>query len=96
MVETQRPIEELLRQGAAVLRAEGATDVYVFGSVASGRVHPRSDVDLAVAGLPPEKFFGMLSRLSELFARSVDLVDLDDENLFTSYLKRKGLLRRVA
>lgn len=89
-------MKDLLTRGAALLTKEGAREVYVFGSVASGQAHAGSDLDLAVAGLPPERFFSTLARLENLFDRSVDLVDLDDASPFTDYLKTKGVLRRVA
>ncbi|HEY0513357.1 MAG TPA: nucleotidyltransferase domain-containing protein [Thermoanaerobaculia bacterium] len=89
-------MKHLLEQGAALLTAAGAREVYVFGSVASGRTREGSDVDLAVAGLPPERFFSTMARLENLFDRSVDLVDLDDTTPFTEYLRKKGMLRRVA
>jgi len=89
-------MKDLLERGAALLTAAGAQEVYIFGSVASGRAHEGSDVDLAVAGLPPECFFSTMARLENLFDRSVDLVDLDDATPFTEYLRRKGMLRRVA
>lgn len=89
-------IPELLAQGAALLKSAGAREVYVFGSTATRRTHPGSDVDLAVSGLPPESFFSTLARLGDLFDRPVDLVDLDEANPFTAYLKSKGLLQRVA
>lgn len=88
--------EDLLRRGAALLRAAGAREVYVFGSVATGRTHEGSDVDLAVAGLPPESFFATMAHLEDLFEGNVDLVDLDDATPFTAYLKARGFLRRVA
>lgn len=86
----------LLEQGAALLKDAGAQEVYVFGSVAAGRATEGSDVDLAVAGLPPERFFPVMARLADLFDRTVDLVDLDDRTPFIAYLRRKGLLQRVA
>lgn len=89
-------INELVAQGAALLRSLGAREVYVFGSVASGKVRKDSDIDLAVSGLPPESFFGTLARLTDLLDRSVDLVDLDDASPFTTHLRSRGLLRRVA
>jgi predicted nucleotidyltransferase len=89
-------MRDLLKRGAALLTSEGAREVYVFGSVASGTVREGSDVDLAVAGLPPERFYATMARLENLFDRSVDLVDLDDPSPFTEYLKRKGALLRVA
>lgn len=89
-------LEDLLTRGAALLKSAGAREVYVFGSVATGRNREGSDIDLAVSGLPPASFFPALARLGDLFDRPVDLVDLDRADPFTSYLKGKGLLRRVA
>lgn len=89
-------LNDLLTRGAALLKSAGAREVYVFGSVARGRAHEGSDVDLAVSGLPPATFFQTLAHLGDLFDRPVDLVDLDRTDPFTTYLKEKGLLRRVA
>ncbi len=89
-------VEDLLEQGAALLRAAGAREVYVFGSVAAGKAHEGSDIDLAVTGLPPETFFATMARLADLLDRTVDLVDLDEVSPFTTYLRSKGFLRRVA
>lgn len=87
---------DLLQQGAELLQKAGAREVYVFGSTVRGTASEESDVDLAVSGLPPASFFRVLARLSDLFDRSVDLVDLDEKTPFTEYLKEKGGLRRVA
>lgn len=89
-------IEDLVQRGADLLRTAGAREVYIFGSMATGKANARSDIDLAVTGLPPERFFAAMARLESLFDRNVDLVDLDDATPFTAYLREKGLLRRVA
>lgn len=85
-----------IERAAAVLKEMGAREVYVFGSAATGTMRDDSDVDLAVCGLPPGNFFGAYSRAEDALGRRMDLIDLDDENLFTQYLKRKGKLQRVA
>ena len=95
MAEEQH-LDDLMQQGAALLRSAGAREVYVFGSLLSKRFHEGSDVDVAVSGLPPDRFFSTMARLGELFDRPVDLVDLDEDSPFTAYLKEKGPLRRVA
>jgi len=89
-------LEELLHRSAEVLRAAGARAVYVFGSAATGRMNERSDVDLAVSGLPPRSFIPAKVAVGNLFGRSVDLVDLDEEGPFIRYLKREGELRLVS
>lgn len=90
-------LDELLRRAGEVLSAAGAREVYVFGSAATGRMHEHSDVDLAVSGLPPASYISTLVKVDEVFGRYVDLINLDRQTPFTSYLKTKeGLLRRVA
>ena len=89
-------LDELLRKAGEILRAAGARRVYVFGSAASGEMSPHSDVDLAVSGLPAKIFFATMAQVSDLFGRTIDLVDLDVVSPFTTYLKREGELRRVA
>lgn len=50
-------IGRLMDQAARALKAAGAKEVYVFGSAARGNLRLGSDVDRAVAGLPPAAFF---------------------------------------
>lgn len=52
----------------------GATRVYLFGSLAEGCFRLTSDIDLAVVGLAPEKFFKAAAAIAR-FARDFD-VDL--------------------
>lgn len=85
-----------IKQAADSLKAAGASEVYVFGSTASGTAREDSDVDLAVSGLPPEVFFKAMAKAGAFFKRPFDLVDLDEPSPFTDYLKKNGKLRRVA
>ncbi|MDR3676236.1 MAG: nucleotidyltransferase domain-containing protein, partial [Acidobacteriota bacterium] len=73
----------------------GAKEVYVFGSARKGTMRPNSDVDMAVSGLPPEVFFCAMAKASRALGRPVDLIDLDEDNDFTRYLKSKGKLLHV-
>jgi len=88
-------LEEAIRAAARVLREQGATEVYLFGSDGTGRLHGHSDIDLAVAGLPPERFFRAMGMAADLLDRPLGLVDLDDDTPFTRYLRAKGDLRLV-
>jgi predicted nucleotidyltransferase len=89
-------LKSAIERAAAALKAFGAKEVYVFGSAATGTMHEDSDIDLAVSGLPPEVFFKAMGAASDVLKRPFDLLDLDDDNLFTEYLKKKGKLLRVA
>ena len=85
----------LIDRAASALKAAGAKEVYVFGSASKGKICPNSDVDLAVSGLPPEVFFRAMGMASRALGRQVDLVDLDEDNPFTEYLKHHQELVRV-
>jgi uncharacterized protein len=57
--------------------------VFLFGSIAAGRSHRKSDVDIAILFKPPpgvdrsEDISDMAGRLSALLGKEVDLVQLD-------------------
>lgn len=89
-------LERLVMKAAEVLMAAGAREVYLFGSAAAGDMREGSDIDLAVSGLPPETFFRAMGQASRELDRPLDMVDLDEQTLFTEYLRKKGRLHRVA
>ncbi len=75
--ERWQQAQRVARQAARALRDEfGASRVLLFGS--AGAFRENSDVDLAVEGLPAERFYAavaFVTGLSEII--KVDLVDLD-------------------
>ena len=81
--DTRRHEAEILAEECARVLKErfGARKVYVFGSV-TGRApwHERSDVDIAVEGLPPQEYMHALSALYELFplGLELDLIPLEE------------------
>lgn len=89
-------VKDKIDRAAEVLQKAGASEVYVFGSVAEDRAGPDSDIDLAVRGLPHEAFFEAVGRIAMSVTERFDLVDIDDPNPFTEMLLRKGRLVRVA
>ncbi|HPD13537.1 MAG TPA: nucleotidyltransferase domain-containing protein [Planctomycetota bacterium] len=84
-----------IREAAQALKAAGAREVYLFGSILKATAGEGSDVDLAVSGLPPEVFFKAMGAARRILRRPLDLVDLDEENPFTRYLRDEGELQRV-
>jgi predicted nucleotidyltransferase len=88
-------MKELIKKAAQALREAGAIEVYLFGSAAKGALKDDSDIDFAVSGLSPENFFEAMGRASGILQRPIDLVDLDEENAFHSYLKEEQELERV-
>jgi len=59
----------LIEKAAAALKAARAREVYVFGSASKGKLHPESDVDMAVSGLSPEVFFRAMGKASRALGR---------------------------
>lgn len=88
-------LEREIRVAAEVLKAEGAAEVYVFGSWAKGTERPDSDIDLAVSGLPPKKFFRAMGRATAAVHRPLDLIDLDEDTPFVRFLREHGKLTFV-
>ena len=90
-----KELKELIRKAAEILKEAGAREVYLFGSAARGTPRQDSDIDLAVSGLPAEKFFQAMGQAADILQRPLDLVDLDEDNLFTQYLKEEPELQIV-
>ena len=82
-------------RGVAILKEAGCQQVYVFGSIAEGRVQPDSDIDFAVRGCPAKLFFKLQGRLLIALRRSADLIDLDADPDLASFLVREAAMVRV-
>lgn len=88
-------VQRDIARAVEILRSGGCRDVYVFGSVAEGRVGGDSDIDFAVRGCPPERFYKLQGRLLMELRRSADLVDLDADAELTAFLERESVLIHV-
>lgn len=102
-IKNQSSIERLpadyrsdVEKAIHILTAEGCHEIYLFGSLANGKSSPKSDIDLAVKGLKDGIFFKVLGKLFGALDHPVDLLNLEDENRFTTLLKKRGELLRVA
>lgn len=72
-------LRALLAPAAEMLRARFcAKHVCLFGSLADGTFSERSDVDLAVTGMPGICYFDALAELMRLFGLPVDLVRTEE------------------
>ena len=74
-----------------ILKAAGCRECYIFGSIADGVADENSDIDIAICGLPPERFFIVYGQMPG----RIDLIDLDDGSRFSSRLRRRGAMVRV-
>lgn len=65
--------------------------VLLFGSSASDEGEAR-DIDLAVEGLPPSRFFSFHGDLIFALSKPVDLIDLGKSSKFNEIIRREGEL----
>lgn len=87
--------KEKLLIATEILKAAGCTDIYLFGSQVTGKVHENSDVDFGVKGLPVRSFFGIHYDLESVLKMKVDLVDFDCQKDLFSLLKKHGELKKI-
>lgn len=85
-------VQHDLEQAMTILKEGGCSAVFLFGSAAKGTMHAQSDLDLAVRGCPPQRYFYLLGRLLADLEHAVDLVDLDIPSPFVDFLLTKGNL----
>lgn len=88
-------LQERIKEASAALKAAGAREVYIFGSATTGSMREGSDIDLAVSGLPPERFFKAMGAAGDILEHPFDLIDLDEDSPFTRYLKEEKELVRI-
>ena len=77
--QRQRQGWKVARQAAALLKERfHVQQVWLFGSMLTlRRVHPHSDIDLAVKGLAPAQYLEAVVELLDLSDFSVDLVQIE-------------------
>lgn len=90
-----RYIEDVKR-AVQYLKEVGCTEIYIFGSVVTGGATSSSDLDIAVKGIPAEKFFDVYGALMFLLDHKVDLIDLQLQERFGEILIRSEEILRVA
>ena len=74
-----RARSEARRVAHMLVHEFGASRVYLFGSlVQDDRFHERSDIDLAVEGIAPERFFKVWAAVGAHSDVPIELVDLDE------------------
>jgi predicted nucleotidyltransferase len=89
-------MKKRVERAATLLKSAGCKEVFLFGSVAEGNDNENSDIDIAIKGCPPGRFFELLGKLMLELDCRVDLVNLDHEDAFSKHLLNKGYLLHVA
>ena len=68
----------------------GVKSVWLFGSALEDE-DQATDIDLAVEGLVPEKFFDFYGRLFFELPKPVDLIDLEQELPIAAIVRSRGV-----
>ncbi len=84
-----------LAKAKDILFAEGCKEIYLFGSLVTGKIKPSSDIDIGIRGLDPGKFYSVYSRLEDEIETKIDLVDFDEDEGFYGFLRGIGELEKV-
>lgn len=69
--------EQVMSLVPEIARSTGASRVYLFGSLAWGRVHARTDIDLAVEGIAPGHLSDFAAEALMQLDADVDVVPLE-------------------
>ncbi len=83
-------------RAVSTLMGMGAKEVFLFGSLSTDTWSETSDIDLAVRGLEPSRFFEAYALASRELSRELDLVDLDHEKPMARFLTETKRLVRLA
>jgi predicted nucleotidyltransferase len=75
---------------AALARQHGAVRVWLFGSNAEAR-RQGQDLDLAVEGVAPARFFQFVGDLMLALSQPVDVVALDKPSKLSTLIRRDGV-----
>lgn len=84
-----------VEKALSIIKNEGCIEAYIFGSLFKGNYSLNSDIDIAVRGLKPDRYFKVYGQLLTNLEKNVDLIDLDDESNFSKLLIGKGEMHRV-
>jgi len=76
--------KEDIQKTVEILKKEGCKEIYLFGSLVTGKYHDKSDIDIGIKGLPSEKFFDVYAKLSYI----IELTDFDDSKEFFEIVNR--------
>jgi len=85
-----------LVRAASYLKGEGAQEVWLFGSQASGQATERSDVDLVVIGLSLDLYTEIVGTVRTIIGRPLDMVLMSKRQFDGFFIGQARSVRRLA
>jgi len=95
MCEIPEKYQDDIKKATFLLKNEGCKDVFLFGSLVTGKIHQNSDIDIGITGLNPKKFFKVYASLDRELSNKIDLVDFDLRDDFYVLLDSLGEVVRL-
>jgi len=77
------------------LKEEGCNEVFLFGSLVTGKYTESSDIDLGIMGLSPKKYIRTFSKLNNIINNRFDLIDFDENKDLFIMLKSIGEIEKI-
>ncbi len=75
--ERRKAFSKAQKAAAFLAKKYNVDKVVLFGSLIKGSYHKGSDIDIAVAGLPPKYYFRAIAEAEELINAKVDLKPIE-------------------
>ena len=85
-----------LEKAVRILKEEGCQEIYVFGSIATGRATEDSDIDIGIRQYPKERFFRIYARLMTDIDHHFDLIDFEINAQMFDLLSQIREVQRIA
>jgi predicted nucleotidyltransferase len=77
------------------LKEEGCSEIFLFGSLVTGKYTDSSDIDLGIMGLSPRKYIRTYSKLNNIVKNRFDLIDFDENREFFNLLYSIGEIMKI-
>jgi len=95
LLEIPEKYQDDIKKAAFLLKNEGCKNIFLFGSLVTGKFHQNSDIDIGITGLNPKKFFRVSASLDKALNNKIDLVDFDLNNEFYILLDNLGEITKI-
>lgn len=88
------PLKESEREAIVLVAREyGVKRLWLFGSCLDKAVDEPNDIDLAVEGIPSEKFYEFYGKLGgAVIKKDIDLIDMDSGDPMRHIVRDRGVI----
>ena len=84
-----------LNKALNFLKEKGCKEVYLFGSLVTGKIHENTDIDIGIKGVPDGKYLSLYADLMFNIKIPFDLLDFDCNEVFFNSLKQYNEIIKI-